>query len=279
VSGPRPRWRRPRRGGLGSATRGFNLARVSRRSGGRGEATPSCRSRCPGATVHRGGTEGWLRHAGAIAAALNARGVRTARGGPWHAASVWRVLERDCRRLMPCRSDRTSGGCVSRRATRRGRSSISYRGLVAAGAVKKARSAAGASQHPLIAYAPCWTPVAPRCCASAGDATWAVDDIAGGEAGVLRRPRPSARAVVIKVFVTASSPIQAHFPSGAEPTVTAHAHCGVLRASQPKSFAFPWTGAAASKTVPEGADQSKARTSSNSPPQRRHGVRRVAAWR
>src|SRR5262249_10199470 len=30
-----------------------------------------------------------------LAAALNARGVRTARGGPWHAASVWRVLERE----------------------------------------------------------------------------------------------------------------------------------------------------------------------------------------
>jgi DNA invertase Pin-like site-specific DNA recombinase len=30
-----------------------------------------------------------------LAAALNARGVRTARGGPWHASSVWRVLERD----------------------------------------------------------------------------------------------------------------------------------------------------------------------------------------
>src|SRR5205809_1017896 len=30
-----------------------------------------------------------------LAAPLNARGVRTARGGPWHAASVWRVLERD----------------------------------------------------------------------------------------------------------------------------------------------------------------------------------------
>ena len=28
-----------------------------------------------------------------LAAALNARGVRTARGGPWHAASVWRLLE------------------------------------------------------------------------------------------------------------------------------------------------------------------------------------------
>jgi len=32
-----------------------------------------------------------------LAAALNARGVRTARGAPWHAASVWRVLDRDAR--------------------------------------------------------------------------------------------------------------------------------------------------------------------------------------
>jgi DNA invertase Pin-like site-specific DNA recombinase len=32
-----------------------------------------------------------------LAAALNARGVRTARGGPWHAATVRRVLERDAR--------------------------------------------------------------------------------------------------------------------------------------------------------------------------------------
>lgn len=29
-----------------------------------------------------------------LAAALNARGVRTARGGPWHAASVLRVISR-----------------------------------------------------------------------------------------------------------------------------------------------------------------------------------------
>lgn len=30
-----------------------------------------------------------------IAEALNARGVRTARGGTWHAATVWRVMERE----------------------------------------------------------------------------------------------------------------------------------------------------------------------------------------
>jgi DNA invertase Pin-like site-specific DNA recombinase len=30
-----------------------------------------------------------------LAAALNARGVRTARGGSWHPATVWRVLDRD----------------------------------------------------------------------------------------------------------------------------------------------------------------------------------------
>jgi hypothetical protein len=34
----------------------------------------------------------------------------------------------------------------------------------------------------------------------------AVDDVAGGEAGGAERPRPSARAVVIKVFVMAGSP-------------------------------------------------------------------------
>jgi DNA invertase Pin-like site-specific DNA recombinase len=32
-----------------------------------------------------------------IAEALNARGVRAARGGAWHAATVWRLLERDDR--------------------------------------------------------------------------------------------------------------------------------------------------------------------------------------
>jgi hypothetical protein len=32
---------------------------------------------------------------GQLAAALNARGGRTARGGPWYAATVWRVLDRD----------------------------------------------------------------------------------------------------------------------------------------------------------------------------------------
>ena len=32
----------------------------------------------------------------AIAAALNARGVRTARGGQWHVSTVQNLLARDC---------------------------------------------------------------------------------------------------------------------------------------------------------------------------------------
>jgi hypothetical protein len=39
-------------------------------------------------------------------------------------------------------------------------------------------------------------------------------------------------------------------------------------------------GAAASKTIPEGPQPTKARPGrANSPPQQRHGVREVAAWR
>ena len=43
-------------------------------------------------------------------------------------------------------------------------------GLVEAGAVKEARSAAGAMPYPLTTQAPGWTPLATRCCASAGEA-------------------------------------------------------------------------------------------------------------
>jgi len=43
-------------------------------------------------------------------------------------------------------------------------------GSVEAGAVKVARSAAGAMPYPLTTQIPGWTPLATKCCASAGEA-------------------------------------------------------------------------------------------------------------
>jgi DNA invertase Pin-like site-specific DNA recombinase len=82
------------KGALAQAkARGVRLARAGP-SGGRGEAAPSCRSRGVRPYIEAARKAGCTTLS-QLAAALNARGVRTARGGPWHAATVWRLLERD----------------------------------------------------------------------------------------------------------------------------------------------------------------------------------------
>jgi hypothetical protein len=62
------------------------------RGGSRDSRGRSVRGECP--PDHKRGTEGWCYVPEDIAAALNARGVATARGGQRHAKSVANILER-----------------------------------------------------------------------------------------------------------------------------------------------------------------------------------------
>jgi resolvase-like protein/recombinase len=83
--------------------RGVTLGNPRLQPGAREQAIQAAAAKWRQAIEHAAGVLPYIqaaRKAGCstlaqLAAALNARGVRTARGGPWHAATVWRVLDRD----------------------------------------------------------------------------------------------------------------------------------------------------------------------------------------
>jgi DNA invertase Pin-like site-specific DNA recombinase len=82
--------------------RGVRLGNPRLQPGTREQALQAAAAKRHQATEHAAGVLPYVeaaRKAGCttlaqLAAALNARGVRTSRGGLWHAASVWRLLQR-----------------------------------------------------------------------------------------------------------------------------------------------------------------------------------------